>query len=105
MSSQWIDVAAADSVGEGAPLSVEAAGEAIVLVRCAGVVYAVEDRCSHDGESLGGAQIEDCEIVCPRHFSHFDLKSGEALTPPAYEPLRTYPVREQDGRVLVEVPA
>jgi len=104
MSSQWIDVAPADSVSENAPLPVEAAGEAIVIVRCGGLLYAVEDRCTHDGESLGGAQIEDCEIVCPRHFSHFSLKSGEALTPPAYEPLRTYAVREANGRVLVEVP-
>ena len=104
MSSKWIDVAAADSLGESVPLSVEAGGEAIVLVRCRGVLYAVEDRCTHDGESLGGAQIEDCEIVCPRHFSHFSLQSGEALTPPAYEPLRTYAAREENGRVLVELP-
>lgn len=103
MSEKWIDVAAASTVGENAPLAVEAEGEAIVLVRCGGALYAVEDRCTHDGESLSGAEIEDCEIVCPRHFSHFDLKSGEALSPPAYEPLRTYAVREENGRVLVEV--
>jgi 3-phenylpropionate/trans-cinnamate dioxygenase ferredoxin component len=104
LSSKWIDVAATDSVSESVPLAVEADGEAIVLVRCAGALYAVEDRCTHDGESLAGAQIEQCEIVCPRHFSHFDLKSGEALSPPAYEPLRVYAVREANGRVLVEVP-
>ena len=105
MSPKWIDVAAAGTVRENAPLAVEAEGEAIVLVRCAGTLYAVEDRCTHDGESLAGAEIEQCEIVCPRHFSHFDLKSGEALSPPAYEPLRTYAVREENGRVLVEVSA
>lgn len=104
MSSRWIDVAATDALRESAPLAVEADGEPIVLVRCAGTVYAVEDRCTHDGESLAGAEIEQCEIVCPRHFSHFDLKSGEALSPPAYEPLRVYAVREEEGRVLVEVP-
>jgi 3-phenylpropionate/trans-cinnamate dioxygenase ferredoxin subunit len=104
MSSKWIDVADAHSVSANAPLPVEAEGEAIVLVRCGGALYAVEDRCTHDGESLSGAEVEDCEIVCPRHFSHFDLKSGAALSPPAYEPLRTYRVREENGRVLVEVP-
>ena len=104
MSSKWIDVAATESLAESTPLAVEAEGEPIVLVRCAGALYAVEDRCTHDGESLAGAEIEQCEIVCPRHFSHFDLKSGEALSPPAYEPLRVYAVREENGRVLVEVP-
>jgi 3-phenylpropionate/trans-cinnamate dioxygenase ferredoxin component len=104
MSPRWIDVGAADAVSETAPLAVELEGEHLVIVRCGRELYAVEDRCTHDGESLEGAEVEDCQIICPRHFSHFCLRTGEALTPPAYEPLRTYRVREQDGRVLVEAP-
>lgn len=104
MSSRWIDVGAADAVSETAPLAVELEGEHLIIVRCGRELYAVEDRCTHDGESLEGAEVEDCQIICPRHFSHFCLRTGEALTPPAYEPLRTYRVREQDGRVLVEAP-
>ena len=104
MSSEWIDVGAADAVSETAPLAVTVEGEPLVIVRCGSDLYAVEDRCTHDGESLEGAEVEDCQIICPRHFSHFCLRTGEALTPPAYEPLRTYPVREQDGRLLVAGP-
>jgi 3-phenylpropionate/trans-cinnamate dioxygenase ferredoxin component len=104
MSSRWVDVGAADAVSETAPLSVTVDGEQLVIVRCGEELYAVEDRCTHDGESLGGAEVEDCQIICPRHFSHFCLRTGEALTPPAYEPLRTYRVREQDGRILIEGP-
>jgi 3-phenylpropionate/trans-cinnamate dioxygenase ferredoxin subunit len=48
--------------------------------------------------------VEACQIVCPRHGAHFCLRTGEALTPPAYEPLRTFNVREERGRVLVEAP-
>jgi 3-phenylpropionate/trans-cinnamate dioxygenase ferredoxin subunit len=105
MSLRWIDVGAAGAVSETAPLPVELDGEHLVIVRCGGELYAVEDRCTHDGESLEGAEVEDCQIICPRHFSHFCLRTGEALTPPAYEPLRTYRVREQDGRLLVEAPS
>ena len=104
MSLRWIDVGAADAVSETAPLPVTLDGEHLVVVRCGAELYAVEDRCTHDGESLEGAEVEDCQIICPRHFSHFCLRTGEALTPPAYEPLRTYRVREQDGRLLVEGP-
>jgi 3-phenylpropionate/trans-cinnamate dioxygenase ferredoxin component len=100
----WIDVGAADAVNESAPLAVTLEGEHLVIVRCGTELYAVEDRCTHDGESLEGAAVEDCQIICPRHFSHFCLRTGEALTPPAYEPLRTYRVREQDGRLLIERP-
>jgi len=100
----WTDVGRADALGDMAPLAVEVAGVNLVVVRCGDALYAVEDRCTHDGESLGEAQVEDCQIVCPRHGAHFCLRSGEALTPPAYEPLRTYRAREQDGRILIENP-
>ena len=100
----WTDVGVASAVSETTPLPVEVDGVHLVVVRCGAELYAVEDRCTHDGESLEGAEVEDCQIICPRHFSHFCLRTGEALTPPAYEPLRTYRVREQDGRLLVERP-
>ena len=105
MSASWIDVGDADAVSEARPLGVEVDGVAVVVVRCGPELYAVEDRCTHDSESLGEAQVEHCQIICPRHGAHFCLRSGEALTPPAYEPLRTYRVREQDGRLLLEDPA
>lgn len=105
MSARWIDVGDAEAVSDMTPLGVEVDGVAVVVVRCGPELYAVEDRCTHDGESLGEAQVEDCQIICPRHGAHFCLRSGEALTPPAYEPLRTYRVREQDGRLLLEDPA
>src|SRR6267154_6734369 len=104
LSSRWIDIGGADAVSETAPLAVEVDGVAVVVVRCGAELYAVEDSCTHDGESLTGAQVEACQIICPRHGAHFCLRTGEALTPPAYEPLRTYRAREEDGRVLLERP-
>src|SRR5207302_537906 len=95
MSSAWIDIGGADAVGGSLPLSAEVDGVPVIVVRCGTELYAVEDRCTHDGESLAGAEVEDCQVVCPRHGSHFCLRTGEALTPPAYEPLRTY--RERAG--------
>ena len=104
MTSEWIDIGGSDSVHEATPLSTEVDGIPIVVVRCGSELYAVEDRCTHDGEALGEAEVESCQIICPRHGAHFCLRTGEALTPPAYEPLRTYKVREEGGRVLVETP-
>lgn len=105
MSSQWIDVGESQSVQDAEPLSVEVDGYPVVVVRCGPDLYAVEDRCTHDGEALGEAEVESCQIICPRHGARFCLRTGEALTPPAYEPLRTYKVREEAGRVLVEIAA
>ena len=105
MSTDWVDVGPADAAGEAAPHTVEVDGVAMVVVRCGSELYAVEDRCTHDGEALGGAQVEECRIICPRHGANFCLRTGEALTPPAYEPLRTFRVREEQGRILVERPS
>jgi 3-phenylpropionate/trans-cinnamate dioxygenase ferredoxin component len=103
--SDWIDVGAADAVADSATLSTEVDGYPIVIARCGDDLFAVEDRCTHDGESLAGAEVESCEIICPRHGARFSLRTGEALTPPAYEPVRTFNVRLMQGRILVERPA
>ena len=103
-SVEWIDVGAADSLGDSESLSADVDGLALLVVRCGSELYAVEDRCTHDGEPLEGAEVESCQIICPRHGAHFCVRTGEALTPPAYEPLRTYKVRLEDGRILVEGP-
>ncbi len=101
----WKDVGSAAAVSESVALPVEVDGVHLAVVRCGEGLYAVEDRCTHDGESLGEAQVEDCQIICPRHGAQFCVRTGEALTPPAYEPLRTFRVREQDGRLLIEMPS
>jgi len=104
MSTRWIDVGAAASVRESRAVSIEAGDTVVVLTRCGDEYYAIEDRCTHDGEPLSGGDVEDCEIICPRHFARFCLKTGAALSPPAYEPARTFRVRVENGRVLVEIP-
>jgi 3-phenylpropionate/trans-cinnamate dioxygenase ferredoxin subunit len=70
-----------------------------------GQFYAIEDRCSHDDGPLceGEFDPETCVVVCPRHGANFDIRSGEALTLPAFEPVSIYPVRVVDGIVKVEV--
>ena len=70
MSSEWVDVGSTQALSETAPLSVDVDGVAVIVVRCGSELYAVEDRCTHDGESLGEAPVEDCQIICPRHGSH-----------------------------------
>ena len=103
--AEWIDVGPASAATETAPLSAEVDGYSIIVLRCGAELYAIEDRCTHDGESLEGADVENCQVVCPRHGARFCLRSGEALTPPAYEHVRTFKAREQTGRIFVEVPA
>lgn len=77
----------------------------IGVFNCAGTIYAIEDRCSHDDGPLveGLLDAEQCTIECPRHGSLFDLKTGKALTLPAYVPVDTYPVVIDDNVIKLEV--
>ena len=41
----------------------------------------------------------DDEIECPMHQGIFNIKSGEALSPPACEDLKTYPVKVDNDKI------
>jgi 3-phenylpropionate/trans-cinnamate dioxygenase ferredoxin subunit len=73
----------------------------IAVARSGEEFFAVEDICTHDGAELTGGAVEGAEIVCPRHGARFCLRTGRALTPPAYEPIRVFETRVTDGHVWV----
>jgi 3-phenylpropionate/trans-cinnamate dioxygenase ferredoxin component len=70
-----------------------------------GELYALEDRCSHDDGPLveGDWEPEEAVAICPRHGARFDIRTGRALSLPAYEPVDTFPVRVVDGVVTLTV--
>jgi 3-phenylpropionate/trans-cinnamate dioxygenase ferredoxin component len=101
-----LDVAAADEFPPGSmKLIVAGAAVYVGVYNCGGHLYAIEDRCSHDDGPLceGDWDEETCRVVCPRHGSEFDLATGVPRSLPAYEPVRTFPVRIADGMVKVDV--
>ena len=100
--ADWIDVAPQDSFPTGTHKLADADGVRIAVFNVEGKFYAIEDVCTHDGGILTGGPINGCIVTCPRHGATFDIRSGEALTPPAYEPTATFPVRVQDGMVQVK---
>jgi 3-phenylpropionate/trans-cinnamate dioxygenase ferredoxin subunit len=100
-----IDVCPLDELSPGEMRLVPAGPIVIGVFNAGGELYAIEDRCSHDDGPLaeGDWDPEERVIVCPRHGSRFDLRSGRPLTLPAYLPVDTFPVRVEDGIVKVEV--
>lgn len=77
----------------------------IAVINCAGELFAIEDRCSHDDGPLceGDWDTDSCVVVCPRHGANFDLRTGRALTLPAYEPVDAFRVFVDAGVVKVDV--
>jgi 3-phenylpropionate/trans-cinnamate dioxygenase ferredoxin component len=81
-------------------------GAKIGVFNCAGELYAIEDRCSHDDGPLAEGEFdsETCTVECPRHGSLFDLTTGRPKTLPAYQPVRTFPATIKDDKVKLEIP-
>jgi len=97
----WITVAPADSIPSGDFAQVEVDTQLVAVFNIGGTFYAVDDVCTHDGGGLAGGAVDGDVVICPRHGARFCLRTGAALTPPAYEPVRTYPTRVVAG--IVEV--
>jgi 3-phenylpropionate/trans-cinnamate dioxygenase ferredoxin component len=102
---QIIEVCPVEQLQPGEMRLVEWEDLEIGVFNCAGTVYAIEDRCSHDNGTLVEGELDEvaCTIECPRHGSLFDLKTGTPLTLPAYVPVETFPVRVEDETIKVEV--
>lgn len=99
--SDWHEVARVDELPPGSHRVVDIDGTRIAVFNLGGRLSAIEDVCTHDGGILTGGAVEGDQIICPRHGARFSLKTGEVLAPPAYEPIHTFPVRVQDGRIQV----
>jgi 3-phenylpropionate/trans-cinnamate dioxygenase ferredoxin subunit len=81
---------------------VDVEGTRVAVFNLQGKYFAIEDVCTHDGGILTGGVVEGEQIICPRHGARFSIKTGEALTAPAYEPTATFPVRVVAGEVQVK---
>ncbi|WP_323960348.1 Rieske 2Fe-2S domain-containing protein [Arthrobacter sp. JZ12] len=98
--SDWTDVADVDDVTEK-PVCVDIGGVAVLLVRHAGEVRALSDRCSHRGGPLHEGEIENGCVVCPWHGSRFRLTDGVVDRGPATRPQRAFEVRTVGSRIQV----
>ena len=100
-----IDICSVDEFAPGERRLVEWEDLEIGVFNCAGMVYAIEDRCSHDDGPLVEGELDEqaCTIECPRHGSLFDLRTGKPRTLPAYVPVETYDVRIEDDTIKLEV--
>ena len=87
----------------GTAKKVDVDGVEVLLCNVDGEIYAVEDVCTHDGGPLDQGELQGCKIMCPRHGSLFNVKTGEALTLPAVIPLPVYTVRVDSDDIYVDV--
>jgi 3-phenylpropionate/trans-cinnamate dioxygenase ferredoxin subunit len=99
-----VDVAGLDEVPPGTMLMVQVDGTDILIVNLDGNLHAMQGICSHEYFELDKGFLTGDSLTCALHLSRFDLETGEALDPPAEEPLAKYPVTVEDGRIILTLP-
>jgi 3-phenylpropionate/trans-cinnamate dioxygenase ferredoxin subunit len=100
----FVEVAESHEVQDGDRLFVEIDDLPVVIFRVGGYLYAIGDVCTHDDGPLGEGELEDHEIVCPRHGARFDIRNGKVLSLPAVVDIPAYPVRESSGVIKIGIP-
>jgi 3-phenylpropionate/trans-cinnamate dioxygenase ferredoxin component len=75
----------------------------VALFRVSGRIWATDDRCTHDGGPLVAGRLQGYTIMCPRHGTKFDIRTGQVLSPPASVDLAVHEVRVEGDSVLVRV--
>ncbi len=99
--SNWVTVARVGELAPGEWRVVDVDGAQAVVFNLEGQYYAIEDVCTHDSGQLTGGTVKGDQIICPRHGARFCIRTGEALTAPAYEPTATFPVRIENDEIQV----
>ena len=101
---EFFAVAAVEELPNGQRIYLEIDDLYIIVFNIADNYFAIADLCSHDEEPLDDGELDGYAVICPRHGARFDVRTGQALTPPAVEAVPAYPVRVLKGSIEVGLP-
>lgn len=107
--TQWVTLCAANEIAPGQREVFGVDNRWIAVFNVGGKVYAIEDLCTHDGNTLAfdrddrPSKLADWEIECPRHGGRFDIRSGAATRSPAEINVPWYEARIENGEIQIRV--
>ncbi len=101
---EWIAVGPAAAIPRRRARVVRIGATRVALFRTGDDRYfAIEDRCPHRGGPLSEGIVHGCRVACPLHDWVIELETGRAV-PPDEGTVAVYPVRVEDGTLLIGVP-
>jgi nitrite reductase/ring-hydroxylating ferredoxin subunit len=103
--TDWVRVAAKGDVAEGACIGVRLGEKEVAVYHMDGEFYATDNVCSHEYALLTEGWMENGCIECPLHAAQFDIKTGKALSAPADEDIKVYPVKIEGDDIMVQIAA
>ena len=65
--------------------------------------FCTDGYCTHEDVHLADGLVMGHIIECPGHNGQFDYRTGEPARSPVCEALKTYPVKVEDGVILLNI--
>ena len=102
--AQWIEACAADSIGAEDVFRFDHGGRTFAIYRSPDdIYYATDGLCTHEKVHLADGLVMDNIIECPKHNGRFDYRTGAARGAPVCVDLKSYPVKVEQGKVLINI--
>ncbi len=101
--NNWILVGTADNVEVEDIIRFDHNDKTFCVYKLEDGFYATDGICTHEAVHLEDGLVMDNEIECPMHQGVFDIKTGEAISPPACDDLKTYPVKVEDNNIYIQI--
>ena len=100
--NDFVPVLEEKELREGTMKLVSVEGLPVLLIKQFGQIFAIHNRCPHQGCCFSGGTLEDLVIVCPCHDWRFNLKTGEYQDEPSIK-LTKYEWKIKSGKIWVRL--
>lgn len=101
----WLPTGSLDDLPEATAARVTVGDATVMLVRSGDRVFAIGNRCTHQGAPLDRGPVKVsgslATVTCPAHGSVFRLEDGKVMRGPAIKPVDAYETRVVEGTVEV----
>lgn len=103
MSDGFVAIARVGDLAPGKMKRIDVAGQPVLLANVGGRFCATADACTHEDASLSAGSLRGELVRCPLHGSRFNVCTGKVMDEPAEADLKTYRVRVEGDRVLIDL--
>lgn len=101
--SNWIDIAALDTVPQRGARLVKTAHGCVAVFRTGDdKIFALDNACPHKKGPLAEGIVHGSEVTCPLHNWVISLETGTVQGADEGQ-VATYPARVEEGRILLDV--
>jgi toluene monooxygenase system ferredoxin subunit len=101
-ASDWTRVGRVDEVPASGMKEFSVNGTSVLIAHTGEAYVALQALCPHEAIPLEQGIHDGCVLTCLEHMWQFDLMTGAAMGD-SESPLKTYPLRQEQGEIFVRL--